>query len=112
MGKRSKRPGRDARDVHAIIREQAETLKRGPPGARAMPADVPEVAALVLAAIRNFEAAMQAATPSTVVFEGRTYWLQVEAMAKLEVFDSPGASEPMLPGSMFRTKVAGHVPGH
>jgi hypothetical protein len=112
MGKRSKRPGRDARDVHAIIREQAETLNRRPPGTYAMPADVPEVAALVLAAIRTIEAAMQAATPSTVAFEGRTYWLQVETMAKLDVFDSPGASAPMLPGSVFRTKVAGHVPGH
>jgi len=110
MSKRSKRPGRAARDVHSIIREQAATLKRRPPGTYAVPADMPEVNALMLAAIQALQAAPP--PPSTFVFAGRTYWLQVETLAKLEVFDSPGAFEPLLPGTLYRTEVAGHAPGH
>lgn len=115
MGKPSKRPGRDAWDVHAIIRGQAVTLNCRPPGTYAVPADMPEVNALLVAAMRALEATPppqpQPPPPSVFVFSGRFYWLRVEVLAKLEVFDSPRASAPLV-GVWCQAQEAGHVPGH
>jgi|JI10StandDraft_1071094.scaffolds.fasta_scaffold508755_3 hypothetical protein len=108
MSKRSKRPGREARDVHAIIRADADRLKRMPRHANHTPADMPEVESLMMACRH----AVTAATPSTVKFEGRTYWLRVGMLLKLEVFDAPGAAEPLLHGSVFGSDGFGHEPGH
>lgn len=108
MGKRSKRPGRAARDVHAVIREQAETLKATPrPGMR--DADhMPEVAAL-LAASRQ---AVESSIPSALVFEGRRCFLRVRLALQLDVFDSPGAADPLVRGATLSLEDFGHVPGH
>ena len=112
MGKHTKRPGREARDVHAVIRVQAAALKRFPPGQYLIPADMPELNALVLTAVQTFDAAARAAVPSVAVFEGRTYWLRVAMLAKVEVFDSPGAADPVAPAALHRIDGAGHEPGH
>ena len=108
MSKRSKRPGREARDVHAIIRADAERLKRMPRAANHIPDDMPEVVALMTAC----REAVEATTPSIAKFAGRTYWLRVGMLLKLEIFDSPGAAEPLLHGTAFNATGFGHVPGH
>jgi len=108
MGKQSKRPGRAARDVHAIIREDAATLKATPrPGMRDADS-MPEVAALLAASRR----AVEGSIPSAVVFEGRRYFLRVRLALQLDVFDSPGAAEPLVRGATFSFDDFGHAPGH
>ena len=108
MGKRSKRPGRAARDVHAVIREQAAHLK-ATPGLRISDADeFPECAALLHAARHRVESSI----PTAVVFEGRRYWIRARLALQLELFDKPGAAEPMLVGATVTHEGFGHVPGH
>ncbi len=108
MGKRSKRPGRAARDVHSIIREQAEQLRHVPrPGMREA-AELPEVAALLDAARR----AVEGAIPSALVYEGRRYFLRVRLALQLDVFDSPGAADPLICGATVSSEDFGHAPGH
>lgn len=108
MGKRSKRPGRAARDVHAVIREQAERLKSAAQAGMRDPDDMPEVAALLAAS----RAAVESSVPSAVVFEGRRYFLRVRLALQLDVFDSPGAGEPLLQGATMSSEDFGYVPGH
>ncbi len=108
MGKRSKRPGRAARDVHAVIREQAAHLKATPGLLISDADDYPECAALLHAARKQVEATI----PAAVTFEGRRYWLRVRLALQLEVFDTPGAAEPLLAGATATREGFGHVPGH
>lgn len=108
MGKASRRAGRRARDIHEAIREQAARLKAAPePGCRDAD-EVPEVAEL-LAACRQ---AVEAAVPSAVVFEGRRYYLAVRLVTAFDVFDAPGAAEPLVRGATLSFDVFGHRPGH
>lgn len=108
MSKKSKRPGRAARDIHAAIKAQCEGLRQtGRCGLR--PADaLPDVEALMWATRRRVEASL----PSTVVFEGRTYWLRIRLSAQYDIFDSPAAAEPMLRGAVVSSDDFGHSPGH
>lgn len=97
-----------ARDVHAAIREQAETLRTAPrPGVRDAD-EMPEVAALLAASRR----AVESSIPSAVLFEGRRYFLRVRLAMQLEVFDVPGAAAPLVRGATVSTENFGHVPGH
>ena len=73
---------------------------------------MPEMNALVLTAVRAFDAAARAAVPSVAVFEGHPYWLRVAMLARVEVFDSPGAADPVAPAALHRINGAGHEPGH
>lgn len=108
MGKQSKRPAREARDVHAAILAAAERLKSsGRTGFREA-AEFPDVAAL-LYAIRD---AVAEGVPRSVVFEGRRYWLRVRLAVQIDVFASPGDAEPLLRGASFSTDDHGHRPGH
>lgn len=108
MGKRSKRPGRAARDVHAVIREQAAHLK-ATPGLQISDADdYPEAGALLHAARQRVESSI----PSAVHFKGRRYWIRVRLALQLEVFDAPGAAEPLLVGATVTHEGFGHAPGH
>lgn len=108
MGKRSKRPGRAARDLHAVIREQAEHLKAGP-GFRISDADTyPECAALLHAGRKHVESSI----PAAFVFEGRRYYLRVCLALQLDVFDSPGAADPLVRGATVNAETFGHAPGH
>ncbi len=74
---------------------------------------MPEMNALLVAAMRALEASPppQPPPPSVFVFSGRFYWLRVEVLAKLEAFDSPRASAPLV-GVLCQAQEAGHVPGH
>lgn len=108
MAKRSKRPGRAARDVHAMIRTQAEALKRAArPGTRDAD-EMPEIAALLGAA----RVAVEGAIPAAVIFEGRRYYLRARLALQLDVFDSPGDADPLVRGATFSSEEFGHVPGH
>lgn len=108
VAKLSKRPGRAARDVHAVIRAQAEALKRAArPGMRDAD-EMPEIAALLGAA----RAAVEGASPAAVIFEGRRYYLRVRMALQLDVFDSPGDADPLVRGASFSCEEFGHVPGH
>lgn len=108
MSKPSKRPGRAARDVHAVIREQAETLNRMPQFGMRDAESLPEVAAL-LAASRE---CIERSVPAAVVFEGRRYYLRVRMALQLDVFDAPGAAAPLIRGATASAEDFGHVPGH
>lgn len=108
MSKKSKRPGRAARDIHAAIKTQCEALRHSKRSGLRRAEELPDVEALMLAARRRVEASI----PSTVVFEGRTYWLRVRLLAQYDIFDSPAAGEPMLCGAVVSSDDFGHSPGH
>lgn len=108
MSKRSKRPGREARDVHAAILAAAQALKSsGRVGIRDA-SEFPEVAALLNAA----RDAIAAQVPQSLVFEGRRYWLSSRLMVQIDVFAAPGDAEALLMGAAFSTDEHGHRPGH
>lgn len=108
MGKRSKRPGRAARDVHAAIREQAERLHAAPaPGIRDAE-ELPEVAGLLGAARQ----AVESSIPRSFVHFGRLYYLRVRLALQVDVFDSPAAGFPLVRGATFSCEDFGHAPGH
>lgn len=109
MGKQSKRPGRAARDIHASIRADAEALKHtGRIGVRSS-AEFPELDELLHAA----RDAVAAAVPSSIVFEGRKYWLRVVLEAvQISIFSGPADGEPLLRGASLCSDEHGHVPGH
>lgn len=108
MSKKSKRPGRATRDVHAAIREQATTLRNAPTlGIRDAEA-TPELAALMQSARCRIEAGL----PSAFDHEGRTYYLRTSLVMQFDIFDTPGRSEPLMSGAVFSTESFGHAPGH
>ncbi len=107
-GKRSKRPAREARDVHAAILAAAQTLKSRACVGICDGSEFPEVAALLHAA----RDAIAASVPQSVVFEGRRYWVRSRVMAQIDVFAAPGDADPLLMGASFSTTDHGHRPGH
>lgn len=108
MSKRSKRPAREARDVHAAILAAAQALKAsGRVGIRDG-SEFPEVEALLHAA----RDAIAAQMPQSFVFEGRRYWLRSRLGAQIDVFAAPGDADPLLMGAAFSTDDHGHRPGH
>jgi hypothetical protein len=108
MGKRSRRAGRQARDIHAAIRQHAAALRATPrPGFRDAD-ELPEVAALLTAC----RAAVEAAIPSALVFEGRRYYMAARLLVAFDVFDSPGDAEPLIRGASASFETVGHRPGH
>ena len=109
MSKRSKRPAREARDVHAAILAAAQVLKAasGRVGMRDG-SEFPEVAALLHAA----RDAIAAQMPQSFVFEGRRYWLRSRLGAQIDVFAAPGYADPLLVGASLATDDYGHRPGH
>lgn len=87
MGKPSKRPGRNVRDLHARIRESADRLRLSPRlGVRDVH-DFPELAELMQAARQAVESAM----PTGFDFHGRRYYLRVRLAALFDLFDGPAA---------------------
>ncbi|MBN8508533.1 MAG: hypothetical protein J0L57_07975 [Burkholderiales bacterium] len=108
MGKQSKRPAREARDVHAAIRTAAETLKASGRSGFRDAAEFPEIAALLHAA----REAVAAGVPRFVFHRGRNYWLRVRLAAAFDIFAAPGDAEPLLIGASFSTDEHGHKPGH
>lgn len=108
MGKASKRPGRASRDIHATVREHAERLKAAPQFGTRDADELPEVAALLVAS----REAVERSVPAAVVFEGRRYYLRVRLAMQLDVFDSPGAGEPLIRGAAMSSEGFGHEPGH
>jgi hypothetical protein len=108
MGKASRRAGRASRDIHAAIRDHAAALRAMPRAGFREADELPEVAAL-LAACRR---AVEAAIPGSVVFEGRRYFIGCRLMVAFDVFDGPGAAEPLIRGASASLEVFGHRPGH
>lgn len=108
MGKKSKRPGREARDVHATIRATAEALKSTGRTRVHMAAKFPELEALLTAA----SDAVFAAVPSTFEHEGRKYWLRVTLGMGLQVFAGPAEGEALVRGARYCTNEHGHAPAH
>ena len=50
--------------------------------------------------------------PSTFEHEGATYYLRTRLALQLEIFDVPGAAEPLMRGAVFSLQGFGHEPGH
>ena len=109
MGKRSKRSGRADRDVHAVIREQAEWVKRSMRSRPLWRHGIPnELDALCTAACE----AVEFAVPPSIEFEGRRYFLRVSLAMKLELFDSPSNIDPLICVVTSSIERFGHAPGH
>lgn len=109
MGKQSKRPGRAARDVHAVIREQAAEARSLGEGGRSEAERWPALAGLM----QTSRLELQRRTPSQVVHEGHRYYLQFRFVCvELAVFDAAGAAVPMMVGALADMGVFGHAPGH
>lgn len=108
MGKRSKRPGRESRDIHDAIREAAELVRRRPAGGMSDAAELPALAALMDAA----RDAIDARVPSGFEFHGRRYYLRSRLAVQFDIFDGPAAAVPLVCGASFSLKEFGHAPGH
>ncbi|MBL8328718.1 MAG: hypothetical protein JNJ71_07675 [Rubrivivax sp.] len=108
MGKPSRRPGRAARNVHAQIREEANQLRQAPRSGVRDAEELPAVAGLMVCARR----AVESAVPSTIEYEGRRYFIRVHLAVQIDIFDTPGASDPLVCGVVFSSDGFGHVPGH
>ena len=109
MGKTSKRPGREERDVHAAIREEAAQAMSRPSGGASDSKDWPALDALM----RVCRAELVDAIPEFIDYHGRRYFLRVHlVMTELEVFDGPGKAVPLMRGALGLIEGAGHVRGH
>lgn len=108
MADDSKHPGRAAPDIHAVIREAADELRRRPAFGLSDASKLHELAALLLSA----RAAVADAAPKSFEFHGRPYYLRVRMALQLEVFDAPGDSAPLVCGASLSMDEHGHVPGH
>lgn len=108
MGKKSKRPARAARDVHAIIRADAEALKATAESGVYDAEQFPELAALLHAG----REAVSAGVPRTMLYKGRNYWLRVRLAVQLDVFAQPGDADPLVRGVSGSTDDYGHAPAH
>lgn len=108
MGKRSKRPGRAARDIHATIRADALALKASSRNGARDAAQFPELDALLHAA----RDAVAAGVPSSFTFEGRLYWLRATLAVRLAIFAGPADGEPLVQGVSFCSDEHGHAPAH
>jgi hypothetical protein len=108
MSKRSRRPGRAARDVHKAILDGAALLRAQPSPAVRQGSELPELAALLQAA----RAAIGAAVPRSFTFEGREYWVSARLVVTLDVFGSSSDHEPLVRGMAFDFNDYGFRPGH
>ncbi len=108
MGKRSRRPGRAARDVHKAILDAAALLRDQPAPGALHAADLPEVAALLDAA----KSAIGETVPRSFLFEGREYWLSARLVIAMDIFGSSGDSVPLVRGLSFSLTDHGFRPGH
>lgn len=112
MGKASRRK-RDqtaqAGDVHARIASEAAECRNAPrPGVRDAN-DLPALNSLLDSA----RAALERAIPARFDHEGKTYFLRVSVgLARLMVFDAPGASEPLACAMSGSVEEFGHTPCH
>ena len=108
VSKKSKRPGREARDIHATIRADADMLRASTRCGERNGEDFPELNAL-LYAYRN---AIAAAVPRSIIFEDRTYYGRCRLVIHLDVFAGPGEAEPLVSAVNLSSEGYGHAPGH
>lgn len=108
MGKPSRRPSREARDIHAAIRTAAAQLAGAPVPGLLSATSFPELNAL----LEDASLAVERGVPTAFVFHGRTYFLRVRIAAQLDIFDSAGAGQPLVCGAVLSNKDVGHTPGY
>lgn len=108
MGKRSKRPGGTAPDIHERIKATAGTLNAAPHFGMRDASELPDLQALMNAGC----AAVASAMPKSFEFKGRTYWLRCRLAIQLDIFSEPGQGLPLVRGMSMSTEDQGHAPGH
>ena len=108
MSKKSKRPGREARDIHATIRADAAKLKAAEKFGTHDGAEFAELNALLCA----YRDAIETSVPRSIAFEGRAYYGRVRLAIKLDVYAGPGDAEPLASALHFSGEGCGHAPGH
>lgn len=109
MSKPSKRPGREARDIHQVIQETAERMRNAPAFDVRDTEEFPEVDRLMSCIREDIERAI----PRMSVFEGRPYWVTVRMPHMLvDIFANPGDARPLIQGATFSRNPHGHKPGH
>lgn len=112
MGKaaRSKRDqAAQAGDIHARIASEAAQCRNNPrPGVR----DAEELPALN-GLLDSARAALERGIPARFDHEGKTYFLRVSVgLARLMVFDTPTAFEPLALAISGSVEEFGHTPCH
>lgn len=112
MGKAARRRREQASrqsDGHAEIAREAEQLRSRCRGAICDADDVPALGALLGSA----RASVERGIPARFEHDGRTYWLRVSVgLARLEVFDTATAREPLTTAISCSVEEFGHSPGH
>lgn len=108
MSKKSRRPGRAARDAHDRIKAMADALLRSPTFGVRDADETPELAALMNSARRRIEQSL----PSSFEHEGRTYYLRTRLALRFDVYDEPGRTTPLLSGMSVSLESFGHAPAH
>lgn len=112
MGKASNRkkprtPGA-AEDLRARIAAEAATVRAGG-GLFTDAGDTPELRAL----LESARVAMLTASPTSFTHKGETYFLRVSiGLARLTVFDTATAGEPLAVGLSGSFEEHGHAPLH
>lgn len=112
MGKAAQRKkaskGAPAGDVHKRIADEARAVKENPACLR----DADETPALK-DLIDTATAAFTARVPSTFEHQGKTYYMRVSiGLARVKVFETAAAAEPMTTGIAGSYEEFGHKPFH
>lgn len=96
-------------DVHARIASEAAQCRNNPRASLRDAAETPALSGLFDSA----RSALEQAIPARFEHQGRTYFLQVSVgFARLAVFDTASASEPMATAMSGSLEEFGHQPLH
>lgn len=97
-----------AEDLRVRVAAEAAKVREGG-GLFADPADIPELRAL----LESARVAMLSALPTSFTHKGETYFLRVSiGLARLLVFDTATAGEPLAVGLSSSIEEHGHAPLH
>ncbi len=112
MGKTAK-PQRDqaapASDIHARIAAEAAACRTAPRPSVRDAGEFPALGAL----LDSGRTALEQSIPTQFDHAGKTYFLRVSiGLARLMVFDTPTAYEPMACAMSGSSEEFGHTPGH
>lgn len=109
MSERPRRKGQANRDVHEVIRATAEEIRSLSDGGLSHAASLPQpVADLIDTCAR----AVHGSVPKVCEFEGRRYYLRSAMLLRLDIFDDPASSVPLLRVAVGSPDELGHVPAH
>lgn len=91
------------------IQAEVKQIREGSPFGICDARETPALAELLSVACDS----LGESTPKIIYHEGRPYWLRISiGLARLEVFDNPSMSEPLVKGMAGSMQTFGHQPSH